>query len=137
MNECQESQSNCITLLASSIGRDELRSFKTHLYEQQKQLRSALNRAHEEIRALDTLDRGDVIDDCLGNSSREALFKSYTQSWTQLRKVDAALERIESGDFGTCSICGGEIGIKRLRALPWASNCIECQAESEQLRSRT
>ena len=113
MNECQEVESNSMTLpVASSIGRDVLRSFKAHLHEQQRQLRSALNRAHEEIRSLD-VGRGDVIDDCLGNSSREALFKSYTQSWTQLRKVDAALQRIESGDFGTCSICGGEIGLKR------------------------
>ena len=45
----------------------------------------------------------------------------------QLTQVEAALERIESGTFGTCRRCGNPIGEERLEALPWAALCIDCQ----------
>ena len=41
--------------------------------------------------------------------------------------IDAALARIEAGTYGTCEICGGPIGADRLRAIPWASRCIDDQ----------
>ena len=43
----------------------------------------------------------------------------------QLRQVDEALARIESGDYGTCVACGKEIPSERLEAVPWTSLCIE------------
>jgi DnaK suppressor protein len=45
----------------------------------------------------------------------------------QLTQVEAALERIERGTFGTCRRCGNPIGEERLEALPWAALCIDCQ----------
>ena len=46
----------------------------------------------------------------------------------QLELVDAALERLDDGSFGTCLRCGKPIAPARLEALPWAGHCIECQA---------
>lgn len=43
-----------------------------------------------------------------------------------LEDVEAALERIESGNYGHCELCGREISKERLDALPQASTCIEC-----------
>ena len=43
----------------------------------------------------------------------------------QLRDVEAALVRIESGDYGTCSVCGKPIPPERLEAVPWTTLCIE------------
>ena len=40
--------------------------------------------------------------------------------------VHAALERIESGTFGRCQSCGGEISEQRLEAIPWATYCFAC-----------
>jgi DnaK suppressor protein len=47
----------------------------------------------------------------------------------QLELVDAALERLEAGTFGTCQRCSGAIAPERLEALPWAAHCIACQRE--------
>lgn len=44
-----------------------------------------------------------------------------------LKQVDAALDRLATGDFGVCSACGEAITPKRLAAIPWASCCIVCQ----------
>lgn len=94
----------------------------------------AIDRTHKEIRALADSGPGDVIDESCGNCSKEAIFATYSQNRTQLRNVEAALRRIVAGDFGVCAACGGAIGLKRLQALPWANNCIECQEQSEQGR---
>ena len=45
----------------------------------------------------------------------------------QLRMVEEALDRLDSGDYGTCANCEEPIPAKRLRALPWARYCVACQ----------
>ena len=44
----------------------------------------------------------------------------------ELRQIDAALQRIASGDYGTCRRCGEAIAPARLDALPWAAHCSGC-----------
>lgn len=46
-------------------------------------------------------------------------------------KIDEALARIDRGDYGNCMICGQEIPMARLEALPYAVNCLHCQEELE------
>jgi len=45
----------------------------------------------------------------------------------QLRLVEEALDRVQSGDFGVCLSCEQPIPPKRLQALPWARYCVPCQ----------
>jgi DnaK suppressor protein len=47
--------------------------------------------------------------------------------YAQLRMIDEALDRIASGDYGTCLSCEEGIPGKRLTALPWAKYCVPCQ----------
>lgn len=46
----------------------------------------------------------------------------------ELRAIDAALERIAKGTFGTCVKCGSEISEDRLKAVPYTPFCQECAA---------
>lgn len=48
-----------------------------------------------------------------------------------LKKIDEALDKIESGTYGIC-VCGEEINIKRLEARPVTNMCIECKTEQEE-----
>lgn len=43
----------------------------------------------------------------------------------QLAEIDEALERIENGSYGTCSVCGNDIEEGRLNAYPAAQECIQ------------
>ncbi len=43
-----------------------------------------------------------------------------------LKKIEAALERIEEGDYGSCVECGRVIPKLRLNAIPYASHCVKC-----------
>jgi RNA polymerase-binding protein DksA len=40
-------------------------------------------------------------------------------------EIDAALQRIENGTYGTCVVCGKPIGEERLEAIPYATLCID------------
>ena len=53
-----------------------------------------------------------------------------------LNKIDAALRRIEDGTYGNCSECGDEIAEARLRALPFAVRCRDCEEAREAAESR-
>lgn len=55
-----------------------------------------------------------------------------------IKKINAALSRIEDGTFGICDECGEEIGVARLKARPVTKLCINCkskQEEDERLRN--
>jgi RNA polymerase-binding protein DksA len=45
--------------------------------------------------------------------------------------IDAALERIDNGTYGTCQGCGQPIATDRLEAVPWTTQCIDCKRKEE------
>ncbi len=53
-----------------------------------------------------------------------------------LNKVNDALVRLEQGDYGNCYDCGEEIAEKRLRALPFAVRCKDCEETRENAEQR-
>ena len=55
-----------------------------------------------------------------------------------LRQVRGALQRIEQGTFGRCTVDGGPIEEKRLEAVPWTPYCLKHQQQLEaEQRTRT
>ena len=48
-----------------------------------------------------------------------------------IKKIEETISKIDSGDYGYCTACGIEIGIKRLEARPTASLCIDCKTLEE------
>jgi DnaK suppressor protein len=53
-----------------------------------------------------------------------------------LHKVEEALGRLENGTYGYCFECGGEIAERRLRALPFAVRCRDCEEAREVQQQR-
>ena len=48
-----------------------------------------------------------------------------------LADIDLALRKIDEGSYGTCEICGEQIGAERLSAIPWARFCIDDQRRQD------
>jgi len=63
---------------------------------------------------------GREIDYTLGDNAQQVL-----------TEIDAALQRIDDGTYGTCVNCGRQIPRERLEASPWASLCIDCKRRAE------
>jgi DnaK suppressor protein len=53
-----------------------------------------------------------------------------------LNKINDALTRLEQGNYGNCFDCGEEIAEKRLRALPFAVRCKDCEEAKEVAEQR-
>ena len=53
-----------------------------------------------------------------------------------LDKINEALHRLDEGAYGNCFECGEEIAQARLRALPFAVRCIECEQARENAQKR-
>lgn len=49
-----------------------------------------------------------------------------------LHKIDKALNRLATDEYGYCEVCGVEIGLRRLEARPTAELCIDCKHVEEQ-----
>jgi DnaK suppressor protein len=48
-----------------------------------------------------------------------------------IKKIREALKRIEDGTYGVCDACGEDITLKRLKARPVTTQCIECKKQEE------
>jgi DnaK suppressor protein len=64
--------------------------------------------------------------------NREIDYSLGENAEQHLVEIDAALERIESGTYGTCVVGGEAIDEERLEAMPWASLCIDHARAREQ-----
>ena len=73
----------------------------------------------------------DPMDAIQSASERDLAIGNVDRESTLLRNVKGALARIHDGSFGICIDCELEISEKRLKAVPWAPRCIECQETAD------
>lgn len=74
----------------------------------------------------------DMADKAESSYTKEFLLSLSDTERKQLQLIDAALVRIEKCDYGLCQTCQVKISKKRLDAVPWAPNCIDCQQKAEE-----
>jgi DnaK suppressor protein len=76
----------------------------------------------------EVLDAGESSEADIQEDIEFALIQMKAETLT---KINDALARLEDGAYGYCSDCGGEISDKRLRALPFAVRCKDCEEGRE------
>ncbi len=112
--------------------------FRDVLLTERERVRKAIENLHDENPGSIEDETGDETQDQHLGDTATAMFDrsmDYTledNSEHVLASIDAALQRIEDGTFGTCTNCGKPIAAERLEARPWADLCIDCA----RLRSR-
>ena len=72
-----------------------------------------------------------LADSATATLNREIDYTLEENSEHVLSGINEALDRIESGTFGSCARCGKQIGEERLEAIPYATRCIDCQRLAE------
>ena len=110
----------------------ELERFRQRLLQLQQDLRDLKESAAAAARVVE-LDQSRV-----GRLSRMDALQGQAMSQEQgrrreleLRKVAAALRRLDKGEFGDCVTCGEPIAVKRLEMDPAATLCIACASRAE------
>lgn len=118
------------------MNKELLNAFETRLLEERKQLleRIAAQRGGAVSRADMAAEHFSHREESHAQtmSERENEFAMNEHETAELAQLDAALARIQSGDYGTCTDCGVDIQPERLQAAPQALRCIACQTRAEQ-----
>ena len=67
---------------------------------------------------------------------REKLLAVMRTMEDKIESLDYALKALDNGQYGICERCGNEIGAERLKAIPGATLCVKCKAETEKILKR-
>lgn len=111
--------------------------FRDRLVEERQRAQEALDYIHEESRGQLEDEREEIQSDnhpgdmATSTFDRELDYTLEENVERALAAIDAALQRIEDGTYGTCETRGEPIGAERLEALPWTTQCIDCKRREE------
>jgi len=109
-----------------------LEALRADLLRRRRTILETARRAQDELDALRGAERDPEFEE-----GAQSEHEQYTLSLLgevqrrQVSMIDAALARIESGEYGVCVDCETEIDPKRLQALPFALLCTECATRRE------
>ena len=78
----------------------------------------------------------DAVESAEADIQEDIEFALVQMKSETLNKINDALMRLEQGDYGYCFDCGEEIAEKRLRALPFAARCKDCEEAREVAQQR-
>lgn len=76
-------------------------------------------------------DIGDILDSVSEERTRELEMILTDREKKKLKQIDDALDRIEEDTYGLCEECGVKIPKPRLKVMPFARFCVDCQEKSE------
>lgn len=109
---------------------EQLRA-RVHLQQMRQEVMREVHAAEEASRGLDQGDVPDIGDMSTRTYDRDVLYNLSEVQRQKIRDIDAALERIEQGEYGVCLRCGEEIPAKRMEIRPFSRYCVDCKAEVE------
>jgi DnaK suppressor protein len=122
------------------MARDRYAELKRILEERRREIMSEV---HEKIRDVRTegantqthgvLDAAETSEADIQDDIEFALIQMKAET---LHKIEEALRRLDEGTFGYCFECGEEISERRLRALPFALRCKDCEEAREVAQQR-
>jgi DnaK suppressor protein len=107
-------------------------TLKADLQRRRRVILETSRRADAEIDALRAAERDPEFEE--GAQSEHEQFTLARLSETQRREIlqiDAAIARLDAGEYGICRDCEQEIDPRRLAALPYALLCTECASRRE------
>ena len=122
------------------MNRDRYAELRRILDERRREIMSEV---HEKIRDVRSegansptsgvLDAAETSEADIQDDIEFALIQMKAETLT---KIEEALRRLEEGTFGYCFECGEEISERRLRALPFAVRCKDCEEAREMAQQR-
>lgn len=106
--------------------------FKEYLAEH---LEDLLNQADNTVSGMTETKENfpDPTDRAALEADRNFMLRIRDREAKLIKKIKSALERIENDTYGICDTCGEDITLKRLKARPVTTQCIDCKSKEEAL----
>ena len=121
--------------------RSRYSELKQLLQERQREIQAEVQGKMRNVRAEGTWGGKlnevlDAVESAEADIQEDIEFALVQMKSETLNKITDALARLEQGDYGNCFDCGEEIAEKRLRALPFAVRCKDCEEAREVAEQR-
>jgi RNA polymerase-binding transcription factor DksA len=117
----------------AKLSPKDLEDLRTNLLRARAVLTGDLSQLHEEAFGANGV--ADSSEAKAGDTSdgyyQEFNLQLLERDESTLREIVDALERMQHGTYGPCEVCENLISKERLRAVPYARLCIECQRTAE------
>ena len=113
-----------------TIDRERYLLLKGMLEDRRREIHEKLRSLREAI-PMEAHDVRDAEEQSVDDFVQEVDLALMQMKSETLKKIEQALLRLEAGTYGHCQECDTEIPSARLRALPFAALCRECQEEAE------
>ena len=99
----------------------------------EKRLEELLSHADNTVSGMTTPKENfpDPTDRASLEADRNFMLRIRDRENKLIKKIKKALDRIETGSFGVCEKCGEDISVKRLKARPVTTLCIDCKTKEE------
>ena len=107
----------------------ELKEIKKHLLQLKEEAMARLK--DKKNMDMPEAEVGDPIDDASRSIDKEILFELSGNAHNTIEQIEAALRKMDKGIYGRCEYCRQPIPKKRIKALPFARYCVNCQHSNE------
>jgi DnaK suppressor protein len=126
---------------AETDARSRYSELKRMLEDRRREIQAEVKGKMRDVRAEGTWGSKasevlDAVESSEADIQDEIEFALIQMKSETLNKIEDALGRLEQGDYGNCFECGEEIAGKRLRALPFAVRCKDCEEAREVAEKR-
>ena len=108
-----------------------MKSIKEMLLKMRSDLAQEISRRSRVTTEPGMQDIGDILDLVSEERTRELDILLTDREKRKLLQIDDALDKIDDNTYGQCEECGAKIPRARLKVLPFAKHCVECQEKSE------
>ena len=90
------------------------------------ELLARLQKLHPQVHHRPEPFPADFDEQAIELENLDVLFELDEASRHELQQINNALERLQSGNYESCAVCGKPIGTPRLKSLPYTDTCIDC-----------
>jgi len=117
----------------TDIATERYAELKRILEDRRREILSEVQEKMRDVRAVDAsgegvLDAAETSEADIQDEIELALIQMKSET---LHKIEEALKRLDEHSYGNCFECGDEISERRLRALPFAVRCKDCEEARE------
>ena len=99
---------------------------KTKLLELREELLARVERTHHHLHEREKPVSANFAEQSVEMANQELVMNLDAEGRSEIKEINAALKRIEDGNYGICQQCGSAINPERLDAVPQTAQCIAC-----------
>lgn len=113
------------------MNQDLLDQARQQLLQMREEVLKGVQNSHQASREIGQDGVPDIGDMSANTYHRDVLLNLGENQRRRIQDIDAALERIEGGEYGVCAKCEEDIPSRRMDVRPFSRYCVECKSEVE------